>query len=716
MSNADLPPTNDETEQPSQPDPQGGVQKIRSATSADHPGIPEIEDIEIGAELGRGALAVVYKGRQKILDRDVAIKILSKKNLEPDASSIARFLQEAKLTSSLSHANIAKVMSFGVSSTDDPFLVMEYVNGATLAEFMNNTDQLSLEQFKNIFSQLLSALSYAHEKGIVHRDIKPGNVILTISEEGKNTVKLVDFGIAKVLAESDSNQNKTRTGVLLGTPAYMSPEQCAGKPLDGRSDLYSLACMMHHFLCGVPPFQSESSWDFMNQHINAAPPSAPLIAKKAAIKLDLASIISSGLSKNPEDRPQTAKSFAEQLMPLLESANSDDGLSERQEIIKQKKTIATVAIVGAIAVLLIIFATAMMPESNDTQPGLMESEEKSIPRQFNDVERLKGGNLKDQLKALQGYRSIISELEASKTTHGDILAKAYAQAGETIVTFLLMPQTAHNLDPEWLKSISESFGKKGTQLSLQLNKPVYYLRNAKNYFARADKNTSPETIIKIVEQANEKWPNSMPAQETHVEGILCLINLGDLERAEHLLRTFQNNADPKDNDYQKIWSEAIGAAIKTRKGHKEDGQARLNRAIADLDTTATLGTRTRKRILETTIAPTLKLLKPNGQSAEFMKKEFLANQKLYEAESPFTAGDMCELVATYLSSANRLDEAIEYREKAIKIYQSRPELDGFVIAAYKRLIPDLERAGPKYAKELNTCKQKLGDSFKNRGE
>lgn len=280
---------------------------------------PNIEGLEILEKLGAGGMSVVYKARQILVDRIVAVKVLLNPGGEDGQK---RFQKEAKLTSTLEHPNIVKIISFGVSHDGQLYLVMEYLDGLSLQEELKRNGPPTLKRFQEVFLPALAALEKAHGLGLIHRDIKPGNIMLCKTETGAETVKLVDFGIAKVFGESKAQQ-LTKSDVLLGSPTYMSPEQCLGQPLDSRSDLYSLACVMYETLCGEPPFSGQTALDIMLKHSSEPPPSVSELSRKIDIRKELASVTLWGLAKDPAQRPQTASQFASKLNQALESITLD---------------------------------------------------------------------------------------------------------------------------------------------------------------------------------------------------------------------------------------------------------------------------------------------------------------------------------------------------------------------------------------------------------
>ena len=277
----------------------------------------QVEGLEILELIGQGGMSLVYKARQLQLDRIVALKLFNNLSFANDAQ-IQRFRNEANLSGKLDHPNIVKCLGTGVSSAGVPYLLFEFLEGRSLAQELAANGRLSLQQFKDIFIPVLSALEHAHSHGLVHRDIKPGNIMLCRDAENELSVKLVDFGIAQ-FCESTAQQNLTATGALIGSPAYMSPEQCMGKVVDSKSDLYSLCCVMYEAIVGAPPFVSESALELMNLHIRQSPPTVAELDKRIELKVELAPIILSGLEKEPEKRPASASTLNEKIVLALDN-------------------------------------------------------------------------------------------------------------------------------------------------------------------------------------------------------------------------------------------------------------------------------------------------------------------------------------------------------------------------------------------------------------
>ena len=258
---------------------------------------------EILAELGQGSMGVVYKARDPVLDRVVAIKTINL-NLPKDelAEYEARFYQEARAAGGLNHPNIVTIYDIGKSDRV-AYMAMELLEGDELRAILSTGQPLPAVQALDVASQVAEGLSYAHERHIVHRDIKPANVMVV--RDG--LVKITDFGIARMR----TNDVKTMTGMILGSPKYMSPEQVAGKRADHRSDLFSLGVVLHEMLTGQAPFQADTVHGLMYQTLNTTP-TAPSLRNPALPEiLDL--IVAKALSKNVEERYQSAADVAKDL-------------------------------------------------------------------------------------------------------------------------------------------------------------------------------------------------------------------------------------------------------------------------------------------------------------------------------------------------------------------------------------------------------------------
>lgn len=268
---------------------------------------PTIGDYEIVEELGRGAMGVVYKGIDLKMKREAAIKTVHFDEVDEDTVKAVkdRFFREAESAGKLTHPNIVTIYHVGEES-DLAYIAMELLRGKTLETWCKKTNLLPLKTTLKVIGQLSEALDYAHKNGIVHRDIKPANIMML----SKGEIKITDFGIAKIQSSSH-----TKTGVIMGTPNYMSPEQLAGKKVDGRSDLFSLGVILYELLVGERPFNGDTITTIMYQIANAAPP--PLLKYKQEMPPILQKLVDKALAKKPEDRFQTGAEFANAIKVCL---------------------------------------------------------------------------------------------------------------------------------------------------------------------------------------------------------------------------------------------------------------------------------------------------------------------------------------------------------------------------------------------------------------
>jgi serine/threonine-protein kinase len=287
------------------------------------------ERYEIVERIGKGGMGIVYKAHHKLMDQYFAIKVLYKQ-YSKDQPSIARFQLEAKTLAALRHPNILTVNDFGISPDNQPFLIMEYLDGTPLSDFLEEHGRMPLERAINIFAQACDGLAHAHEKGVIHRDFKPGNLVLIQEPGHREQVKIVDFGIAKIKPRDGKEpQNLTKAGEIFGSPLYMSPEQCQGKPLDERSDIYSLGCVIYETLTGMPPLMGINSFETMTKHVNEMPPPMRDAAPALTIPSWLDAAVMKALKKNPDDRQHSVNELKRDLIEGARSSDIDFDESEQ---------------------------------------------------------------------------------------------------------------------------------------------------------------------------------------------------------------------------------------------------------------------------------------------------------------------------------------------------------------------------------------------------
>ncbi len=263
----------------------------------------KIGPYELQTFIGEGGMAVVYRAYQDNMKRDVAMKIVSLQ-IAQESRFVERFKHEAQLIAGLEHAHIVPVYEYGVTDDGFTFLTMRYLKGGTLAECIHRDRLMPLSDISTILRQIADALDYAHRNGIVHRDIKPNNVLL--DEQGN--AYLADFGLARML-ETSSDQNMTATGSLLGTPTYVAPEQIQHAWYDERSDIYSLGVVLYEMVTGRPPFMNESIFTTLRAHVEQPPP--PVHRFRPDLPLEVQDVLAKALDKDPNKRYQHAAEMAE---------------------------------------------------------------------------------------------------------------------------------------------------------------------------------------------------------------------------------------------------------------------------------------------------------------------------------------------------------------------------------------------------------------------
>lgn len=286
---------------------------------------------EIGEVLGFGGMSEVHRGRDTVLGRDVAVKIM-RPELARDETFYQRFRREAQNSASLNHPSIVAIYDTGEERTDDgalPYIVMELVEGDTIRDIVKMDGPLEVERALGVMADVCGALDFSHKKGIIHRDVKPANIM--ISRDG--AVKVMDFGIAR--AVSDASSTLTNTSSVLGTAQYLSPEQARGETVDARSDLYSAGCVLYEMVAGAPPFTGESPVAVAYQHVRESPQPPSAINPEVGRYVD--AVVMQAMAKNPENRYDTAGDMRTDLLAVLSGGRpaaplvlSDDELDDGQ--------------------------------------------------------------------------------------------------------------------------------------------------------------------------------------------------------------------------------------------------------------------------------------------------------------------------------------------------------------------------------------------------
>ena len=265
-------------------------------------------DFRILRRLGQGGMGQVYLAEQVSLKRKVALKVL-KGDLAANSTSLARFKAEAEAVARATHANIVQV--YAISEVNGlHFMALEYVEGRNLRQYLEKKGPPEVMLTLSIMRQVAAALQRASELGIIHRDIKPENILLT----RKGEVKVADFGLSRIYSEDGQPLHLTQSGVTMGTPLYMSPEQVEGKPVDPRTDIYSFGVTCYHLLAGEPPFRGQTAFEVAVQHVQRQP--VPLAEIRPDLPAELCSLVHRLMAKNPDERIQTGREIVREVMRL----------------------------------------------------------------------------------------------------------------------------------------------------------------------------------------------------------------------------------------------------------------------------------------------------------------------------------------------------------------------------------------------------------------
>ncbi len=286
--------------------------------------------------LGRGGMGAVYEGQHLLLDRRVAIKVLQQ-NMANDEQAASRFIREAKASARIEHPNAVTIYDFGVLQEGSAYLVMEFIRGLSLRQVLVKKEPIKAEQIVDWMVQVCSVVEAAHQHGIIHRDLKPENVMLKESPDGSVAVKVVDFGLAKLISEAgtdNASTHLTRPGEMLGTPHYMAPEYYEGEAIDKRADIYAIGIMMYELFCGDTPFTGTVQ-SIIGGHLFKNP--LPIIKTNPSIHPILDEVVQKALKKNRDERIASATELAQEL-------------KNAKEFLLQKNSLNLASLTGSLSV------------------------------------------------------------------------------------------------------------------------------------------------------------------------------------------------------------------------------------------------------------------------------------------------------------------------------------------------------------------------------
>jgi serine/threonine protein kinase len=342
---------------------------------------------QVDSLIGTGGMGVVYKAWQEGLRRSVAVKVLRHQFIN-DEMSVKRFQQEAIAASRLAHPHIVALHDYGSTNDGYLFMVMDIIEGKSLSQVYREKKSIGVERTIKIALQVCEALEHAHRNGIVHRDLKPGNIMLTNFHDESDYVKLVDFGIAKLLVK-DQDQELTQKGDVFGSPLYMSPEQCLGKDLDGRSDIYSLGAVLYEALTGDVPHMGKNIIETIDKQIHSE--ALPFSATRPDIYIPerLEAVVIKDLSKDPAARQQSMKELASELKISVPKKTEALNLRSKLEPTKEIKSSRRILLFAEVLAVVVALGYGGMklinnmhaPPSNTVPPsGVSQNGAASVPK------------------------------------------------------------------------------------------------------------------------------------------------------------------------------------------------------------------------------------------------------------------------------------------------------------------------------------------------
>lgn len=334
--------------------------------------------------LGEGGMSVVYKARQNIVDRFVAVKTL-KIQLQTRPVIIERFKREIKSLCKLSHPNIVTVYDIILDQDMQPYVVMDYLTGKSLEEYITRNGPLPPGDARGVLLQIASAVEHAHKNGIVHRDLKPGNAMLI--DDTLEYIKVVDFGLAHL---GEDNRKLTNSGEVWGSPPYMSPEQCKGEPCDLRADIYSFGAMMYEILTGKDPFYGASLYELLHKHVKEVPPSMRTANPDVSVPGEIEAIAFKCMEKDPSHRYQSMGELKEALNKAFAATPSTEvttatkpmhkyqekaGKGLREASLEPRQSKSRWIIVIAAVAIIAVGAMAMIQWGSNTKKGQSQGQE-----------------------------------------------------------------------------------------------------------------------------------------------------------------------------------------------------------------------------------------------------------------------------------------------------------------------------------------------------
>lgn len=567
---------------------------------------------EILTLIGSGGMGNVYKAVQKTVERTVAVKVLHNERLQ-HKDSVLRFQQEAKAASKLTHPNIVGFFDYGLTDENVPYIVMDYVEGVSLDQRIKEAT-LDLDQFIKIFTQACDALDHAHEKGIIHRDIKPSNLMLVNQEH----LKILDFGIAKLLpSDNDSGRVAlTVTGEVFGSPQYMSPEQCGGRSLDARSDLYSLGCVMYEALVGKPPVRGETLIDTIYKHTHEQPVPPKTARPGLEIPDQLEAIIMKTLEKEPEMRFPSMSALKHNLEFVPQFAEEEKKFATLPES-KRSKAPHTVSQIPTGAIIGTLLTVALLAGG-----GLIAWQHFSAPAgQLQWLELTEGSH---SPRLIEPTRKLRDDLAAQANYHD---ALQYAMNAVSL---------SKENDPNTLDEANDIYTEGVIRMRLKDDTARDYFQRARDKYRRLAEVNRKQSKLSENKAINDRVSeiNAFLGETPDTEGVADLLN-----QAQDTLKT--DGAQKAEPLFEKV--------VSLKNGLKKDKMAMLATSLAKVAETAASEGRPEKAetLYEQSIAITTDVYGAQSQELASVQRSL---GLFYQKTSRYTAAENTLLEA--LASAN----------------------------------------------------------------
>jgi serine/threonine protein kinase len=446
---------------------------------------------EILELIGQGGAGAVYRVKHQALNKTFALKALNS-GVSTDEKALRRFDAEAKTVGNLSSPYLIQVHDYGVTDSGIPYLVLDYIEGTNLADEIARLGHLDEARVLKLFSKVCDGLQHAHANQIIHRDLKPSNIMLLRDENGNEIPKIVDFGIAKRQAMENS---VTQTGEIFGTPLYMSPEQCLGKPVDNRSDIYSLGCVMYEALTGAPPLAGVNPVETVLRHINDAPVPLRKACGDWKVSAEIEQVVMSCLDKDPKNRPDDAASVQKN----LERISRGDKPSVRKTALRfspKHKTVGLVIISFIMGGILFVGAIV----------ALMANQSSHVKAFDLDLER--SNDLLAQKQYQKSVDVLIHSLDSSKNE---------LSQQQMIYAYLTLNEAYSKMGDE--QNSDAFFDKAMNLIKATKDKAQAFLY----YYKAGDRASDPLRKISLYEEAIALWPSAYPNQPDHVLYVLARV-------------------------------------------------------------------------------------------------------------------------------------------------------------------------------------------------